>query len=846
MKIIPKAPDDSRNPFHFGRPRLNSLFMEAVKYPVVVICAGAGYGKTSAAHDFLNNYEAAKAWVQLSERDNIMSRLWENYINTLAKENKTLSKAIGELGFPDTKDKQNQYLSLWHKYFETKQRVLVLDDFHFIEDPSIIRFINECVLFKLPPGTSLFLISRSAPRVNIAALESRNHVFKINEDDLRFTESELTQYFRKFNISSGPDNLREIMKDTGGWAFAINIIARSYQKAPGYGGYLRNAMKTNLFQLMETQDWNEISKKLQFFLIRLSLIDHLAVELIALLAMGDEELITELEKQNAFIRKDSYINAYLIHPLYLEFLAAKQESLSEGQKRETYSIAGVWCKRNGFYLDALAYFEKNKDYDSIASVFPDLPVQIPPDIAKYTAAILERAPAEAFETAGYLAVIHLRSYVSLGQLSKAIELAEYYEKKYLELSILSAEPARNPLAGIYYSWARVRFAMCLTDDCYDFDKYFEKLSKCFPEPVAPGNFISPCPGAWICLVGSSREGAPEEFIAALKRTVACLSQCFKNFDTGHADLAQGELKFYQGDISSAEKLFASALKRTPEKEQTEFVHRALFYTLRIAVWQGNYPKAEQVLKKMKTLRDENDYSNRFTNYDISLSWYFYILGMPENIHDWLQDDFSPYHHAAFNENFANQIKARFCYISRNYTPLLSYIQEMKQRESFLFQRIEMMAIEACVHYRMKNKERAFAALLEAYKIAVPNNLLMPFIELGKNMRTLTAVALKESWSGIPVSWLENINQKAASYAKRQAHIIMEYKQAAGMNGIFNLSPRESEILRDLSNGLSRTEIAASHNLSINTVKTIINMILIKTGAKNLANLIRIAMERKMI
>ncbi|MCL2442063.1 MAG: LuxR C-terminal-related transcriptional regulator [Treponema sp.] len=846
MDNMSKAIDDNCNPFHFGRPRLNSLFMEAIKYPVVIICAGAGYGKTSAAHDFLNSYEAMKSWVQLSERDNIMSRLWENYINTMAKENKPLAKAIGELGFPETKDKQNQYLSLWHKYFETKQRVLVLDDFHFIEEPSIIRFINECVLFKLPPGTSLFLISRSTPRINIAALESRNQVFKISEDDLRFTESELVQYFRGLNILPQPDSLREIMKDTGGWAFAINIIARSYQKAPGYGGYLRNAMKTNIFQLMEAQDWYRVSKDLQIFLIRLSLIDHLAVELITLLAQGDEKLTAEMERQNAFIRKDSYINAYLIHPLYLEFLAAKQETLTEEQIRETYAIAGDWCKKNGYFIDALAYFEKNKDYNSIASVFPDIPVQMPLDIAKYTATILERAPAEVFETEGYLAVIHLRSYISQGQMKKAIELAEHYEKIYLKLPELSANPVRSPLAGIYYSWARMRFAMCIKDDCYDFDKYFEKLSKCFPEPVDPGNFISPCPGAWIIIVGTSRKGAPEEFIAALKWTVAHLSNCFKNFDTGHADLAQGELLFYQGDISSAENFITSALKRTPEKEQTEFVHRALFYTLRIAVMQGNYIKAEQVLKKLKILRDQNDYSNRFTNYDISLSWYFYILGLPENIPDWLQDDFASYHHAAFTENFANQIKARFCYISRNYSPLLLHIHEMKQRESFLFQRVEMLAIEACVHYKMKNKDKSFAALLEAYKTAEPNSLIMPFFELGKDMRTLTFVALKESKSDIPKQWLENINQKAASYAKRQAHIITEYKKAAGFEIKINLSPREKEILKDISNGLSRVEIAASHNLSINTVKTILKMILTKTGAKNLANLIRIAMERKLL
>jgi len=158
----------------------------------------------------------------------------------------------------------------------------------------------------------------------------------------------------------------------------------------------------------------------------------------------------------------------------------------------------------------------------------------------------------------------------------------------------------------------------------------------------------------------------------------------------------------------------------------------------------------------------------------------------------------------------------------------------------------MLAMEACVFYKMKNKDKSFASLLDAYNTAVPNGLLMPFIELGKDMRTLTSAAMKESGVNIPIPWLENVHQKASSYAKYQAQIIMEYRQTAGGENNFNLSPREKEILKSLSNGLSRAEIASYHNLSVNTVKTIINMIYSKTGAKNMANLIRIVMERKMI
>jgi len=65
------------------------------------------------------------------------------------------------------------------------------------------------------------------------------------------------------------------------------------------------------------------------------------------------------------------------------------------------------------------------------------------------------------------------------------------------------------------------------------------------------------------------------------------------------------------------------------------------------------------------------------------------------------------------------------------------------------------------------------------------------------------------------------------------------------NGI-TLSPRETDILHDLSHGLTRVEIAAGRDLSVNTVKMVINNIYSKLGAENLADLIRIAVKQKMI
>ena len=826
---------------YFERPRLNDLFRVASAYPLVMVCAGAGYGKTSAVHDFTLEYkEPVPVWVQLSGRDNSGTRFWENYVHSMVQVNQSLARAFIKIGFPDTQDRMNQYISLLHKIVDQQRRIFVIDDFHLIEDPSVLHFFEYSSNY-IPAGTSLFIISRSTPHLNTTGLISQGRQYNVNEKDLCFTENELAQFFNKLNIPPRQDTLREIMHDTGGWAFAINLIARSYQKAPGYEGYVRNAMKTNVFQLIETEIWDAVSKKLQVFLICLSLIDHLSVDLISLLANGDEELIDEMERQNAYVRRDSYINAYIIHPLFREFLGKKQCLLSADQKHETYRVTGGWCMKNGFKIDAMSYYEKIGDYESLVAIFLELPAQIPLDIATYLAAILDRAPENAFDTVETLATLHLRSYICQGLSEKAIELAEHYEKKLLMLPKNHILRKRT-LGGIYHCWAILRGMLCLTDDRYDFDHYYKKFVDCYsglPESVHMHIYT---PEHWIIRVGTSRKGAPEEYIKALTRTVECVSSRFGGRMDGEVELAHGVLNFFRGNIQEAELCITQALSQSRESKQFSLIHRELFFLLRIAVFQGDYQKAEQAVRDMKTQLDYHEYTNRHITYNILLSWYYYVLGLPEKISDWLKGNFSPYSHAGFIENFANQVKARYCYMTRNYPPLLSYIQEMKQRESYLFGRVELLAIEACVHYKMKDRGKAFAAFEEAYRTTDPNGIVMPFIELGKDMRTLTSAALKEPGIDIPPAWLENINHRSATFAKHQSNVIMEYRRANSLADNFVFSQRQEEILADLS----RADIASNRKLSENTVKMIITSLYNKLGAKNRADFIRIAVQRKVI
>ncbi len=67
-----------------------------------------------------------------------------------------------------------------------------------------------------------------------------------------------------------------------------------------------------------------------------------------------------------------------------------------------------------------------------------------------------------------------------------------------------------------------------------------------------------------------------------------------------------------------------------------------------------------------------------------------------------------------------------------------------------------------------------------------------------------------------------------------------------MNYLNKLTEREKEVLDLLSAGFSTREIAGQLFLSFDTIKTHRRNLIIKLGARNVANLIRIAFEMQMI
>ena len=831
---------------HLVRPRLNTLLSQAAKKPLTIVSAGMGCGKTRAVYDFTRECKIPIMWMPLTKSENNTSRFWELLCHAVAKMNKPLSNEMKKIGFPDTQDKMNLFFAMRQLFYLEKHRIYVLDDFHLLKNPDVINFV-QISLNKATENCNYIIISREMPPLNISGLHVRDRVQIITEEDLNFTESEMHQLLLKQELDAETSSLSKIYNDTKGWAFIVNFVVRILKKSPGYTGYAQSVIKKDIRQLLELEVWNIISEQLRILLLQLSLTDHRSAELVNILAEGDENLISELKKQNAFIHYDKHVDSYQIHHLLLDFLRTKRDKLSDNEKQKACKTIADWCIKNDFFIDAFFHYKKIGEYNMIVSTLFASSGEFLLNIAQNILEIFDKAPDEVFNNVDFSAAMHIHLTFCQEKYQEAYHLIRYYEKKYLKLP--EDDSFRNRMLGcIYYYWGIIRYMQCTSDDCYDFDTYFKKCHEYLQNsPVIPRCWYQHPPGLWSNMAGSARAGAPQEFLDALRTSTKLVQKCTNGLGAGSDYLCQGELLFYQGNIHEAESCFITALDKAQEFKQLEIIYRVLFYLLRIAVIQGDYANCEQILKDMENYLVYNEYTLRFLVYDIFIGWYFYILKKPERIPDWLKEKFSlKYKYANSFESFGNYIKKTYCYLTRNFDELLVFLEEKKKMISVLYERIELLTLEACVHFKMENKEKALRTLKEAYETAQPNDIVMPFIEMGKDMQMVISAALNDQECTIPEKWLKNIKQRSAAYSRNLTRIIFCYKKVNEKEDEIILSPREKEILLDLYNGLSRTEIAAKYGLSINTVKLHINGIYNKTGARNRADIFHIATEYNLL
>ncbi|OGF15654.1 MAG: hypothetical protein A2W00_01095, partial [Candidatus Eisenbacteria bacterium RBG_16_71_46] len=319
------------------------------------MCASPGYGKTALAVNFAHQADFPLAWLSLDETDRdivtIVSDLFQALHRALLD---WLPPPPETLGLPSA---ASQPVSLGLALTQaldqaaTDFTVLVIDDFHLVDDsPAVVEFFDSFIE-SLPPQLHVVLLSRRIPPLKIASLAARQEIAGISEEHLRFTAAEVQALLQKRNNLTLPTNDAEtLVSHTEGWITGIllssQLIWRGLLSNVGMG----REQYGMVYDYLAEEVLEQQPQDLRLFLMEAAVLPEMdPPSCDAILERSDSaKMLDQVEARRLFVTAVGEPQpSYRFHHLFREFLGARLRQRNPLRLQHLQRRAAEWYAQNG-------------------------------------------------------------------------------------------------------------------------------------------------------------------------------------------------------------------------------------------------------------------------------------------------------------------------------------------------------------------------------------------------------------------------------------------------------------------------------------------------------------------
>lgn len=213
------------------RRRLADL---AAGYPVTLVCAPAGYGKTLLLADWVAATGTAdKIWVSLDADDNTTDRFWTAVVSAVHARGGTPGPAAP--GRADTPAFLAEVVDALAGLPDPAY--LVLDDVHEISGEQTLHGIATLIQHQ-PDNLRIVLSTRADPPLPLARLRLQSRLAELRMDELRVSHEDTAELMRLAGVPLTDDQVRRLVEQTAGWAAGLRLAARSLLEVADHDAFL--------------------------------------------------------------------------------------------------------------------------------------------------------------------------------------------------------------------------------------------------------------------------------------------------------------------------------------------------------------------------------------------------------------------------------------------------------------------------------------------------------------------------------------------------------------------------------------------------------------------------------
>lgn len=862
------------------RNRLTDKLDRGLESKLTLVCAPAGFGKTTVLVDWISKGNRPVAWVSLdkTESDPIC------FIQYLTGALKRIEKDIGEstismINATKGVSAEAIAMNLISEILEINTDFsVVLDDFHVIDNQDVYRIV-ELILDNMPDNMHLAISTRIDPPFPVSRMKVQNQIAEIRASDLCFTEEETAAFCKDImELKLENRDISILESKTEGWIAGLQLAALSIQGQSDipafiddFAGNDRHIVDYLVEEVLSLQP-----AKVHDFLLQTSILNRLSDSLcnFVLDQKDSQNILDDMERANLFIIPlDTKRQWYRYHHLFADLLRQRLNHQHPDKLTLLHLKSSQWFELNDFKEEAIEHALAANQFERAADLIEEhIHTQWQGGEQVTLLKWLNVLPDEFKISKPYLGIYYARVLFQGGRQKEAEKLIDQLETAHFNSEGNDNSTLKGRIAAIkaYLATRKeeiptiTKYAGQALNYLSDDDYFWRSIVE---SSLAVAHDLK---GESITAIGAherSKEAAKKAgnvymylierlWIALALRGTGQLPEamgmCRKllkeiddktldfNIAIGHINGTWGEMLYELNRLDEAYEHLKKGVELLEHGHDVTHLGWRYCALAKVLCSKNELAEAEKLVPKMDNLMQNSLIAPWIlTNFKATKGRILLMQGRMDDLEKWvkacgLRLDGEP--------RWTND--AEFIIFSRvliaqsrfdDALKLLNRLIEENGNAGRVLNQIECLVSKSVVLYHMKKTADSIKTIIHAMELAEPGGYIRVFVDQGQPLAEL-------------IESMDDFGKKPIQQFARK--LLLEFKTINHVNKqegrIEELSDRELEVLRLLCAGLSNKQITDELFISTNTVKTHLKNIYGKLSVHSRAEAILKAQELDLL
>lgn len=311
------------------KPELWKKYETISEYPLTVVKAGPGYGKSTTIATFFHK-KGDYFWYNVDELDADPAIFFLNVFYAFHWEQEELVQAAIQV-LTDQPENASDFMRAINHFINSltetlkSDTYLILDDFHLVAKNEQIMELMAHFIKVMPPQLHLVLSTREKLAFREwASWRLKRRVLVIDEDDLSLTSEEIKEFFAdQHGITISLAEAKRAAAESEGWIIALDLMGQGITQGAELDQVLNveTASLDLLFEYLAFEILENQTAQVRDFLLKTAVLKNLRVDICdRLLGITDSQKILQEMTEKGFFVLPLAQDLFRYHHLVREFL----------------------------------------------------------------------------------------------------------------------------------------------------------------------------------------------------------------------------------------------------------------------------------------------------------------------------------------------------------------------------------------------------------------------------------------------------------------------------------------------------------------------------------------------